>query len=75
MDTVISEISPAKALELLQAGATPEAMAAALQPLLSGGQAVGAQLQAFDSIHRDLRRGFAERAAEALAALAGGRRS
>ncbi len=61
--------------ELLQGGATPEAMAAALQPLLSDGQAVSAQLQAFDSIHRDLRRGFAQRAAAALAALAGERRS
>ncbi len=60
--------------ELLQEGATPEAMAEALQPLLSGGQAVSAQLQAFDGIHRDLSRGFAERAAEALAALAAGRK-
>jgi len=61
--------------ELLQGSATPEALAEALQPLLSGGQAVSAQLQAFDSIHHDLRRGFAERAAAALAALAGERGS
>jgi len=36
---------------------------------------VSAQLQAFASIHRDLSRGFAERAADALAALAASRES
>jgi len=61
--------------ELLQRDATPEAMAEALQPLLSGGPVVSAQLQAFDSIHHDLSGGFAERAADALAALAAGRKS
>jgi lipid-A-disaccharide synthase len=61
--------------ELLQRDATPEAMAEALQPLLSGGPVVSVQLQAFDSIHHDLSGGFAERAADALAALAAGRKS
>lgn len=61
--------------ELLQGGATPEAMAEALQPLLSGGPAVSAQLQGFDSIQRDLSGGFAERAADALAALAAASKS
>lgn len=56
--------------ELLQQGATPAAMAAALQPLLSGGPAANAQLQGFDSIQRVLSGGFAARAADALAALA-----
>jgi hypothetical protein len=50
-------------------------MAEALQPLLSGGPAVSAQLQGFDSIQRDLSGGFAERAADALAALAAGSKS
>ncbi len=61
--------------ELLQGSATPEAAAEALQPLLSGGPAVSAQLQGFNSIQRDLSGGFAERAADALAALAAGSRS
>lgn len=61
--------------ELLQGGATPEAMAEALQPLLSGGPAVSAQLQGFNSIQRDLSGGFAERAADALAALAAASKS
>jgi lipid-A-disaccharide synthase len=59
--------------ELLQGSATPAAMAQALQPLLSGGAAAQAQLEAFDAIRRDLSHGFAERAAAALAALVGGR--
>jgi lipid-A-disaccharide synthase len=59
--------------ELLQRAATPAAMAAALQPLLAGGAAVSAQVQAFDGIHRELSRGFGERAAEALAALVAGK--
>ena len=58
--------------ELLQGSATPAAMAQALQPLLSGGAAAQAQLEAFDAIRRDLSHGFAERAAAALAALVGG---
>lgn len=58
--------------ELLQGSATPAAMAQALQLLLSGGAAAQAQLEAFDGIRRDLSRGFAERAAAALAALVGG---
>ncbi len=60
--------------ELLQRAATPTAIAAALQPLLAGGEAVAAQVQAFDGIHRSLSRGFGERAAEALAELVGGGR-
>jgi len=58
--------------ELLQGSATPAAMARALQPLLSGGEAAQAQLVGFDGIRRDLSRGFAGRAAAALAALVGG---
>jgi len=52
--------------ELLQDAATPEAMAAALQPLLSGAGAAGEQQAAFEEIHRLLRQDFAGRAATAL---------
>ena len=53
--------------------AEPAALAAALVPLLGMGAAVDEQLQAFDRIHGELRRGFAERAAEALLELVAGR--
>ena len=52
----------------------PPAMAAALRPLLAGEPAAARQVDAFEDIHRQLRQGFGERAAEALAALAEGRR-
>ena len=58
--------------ELLQEGATPEAMADTLQPLLESGDAAAEQLQAFDEIHRQLRRGYAGEAAAALVELARG---
>ena len=61
--------------ELLQQAATPAAMAAALRPLLAGEPAAARQLEAFESIHRELRQGFGERAAEALSALVAGRRA
>ena len=55
--------------ELLQERATPEAMAAALEPLLSGSEAASGQLREFTLIHDALRQDFGERAAAALAAL------
>ena len=57
--------------ELIQDDATPEAMAAAVGPLLAADQSVPEQLQVFDGIHRDLRRDSAAVAAAALAQLAG----
>jgi len=54
--------------ELLQDAATPEALLAALRPLLYG--APPAQLEReFEALHRQLRRGFATRCAAALAPL------
>jgi lipid-A-disaccharide synthase len=61
--------------ELLQQAATPAAMAAALRPLLAGEPAAARQLEAFESLHRELRQGFGERAADALSALVAGRRA
>lgn len=61
--------------ELLQQAATPAAMAAALRPLLAGEPAAARQLEAFESLHRELRQGFGERAAEALSTLVAGRRA
>jgi lipid-A-disaccharide synthase len=58
--------------ELIQEQATPEAMAAALQPLLAGDAAVAEQLQEFDKIHSSLRQDYAVRAATAIAELIGG---
>lgn len=52
--------------ELIQDAATPEALAAALSPLLADGQV---QTEGFDVIHRALRRGASERAAEAVLQL------
>ena len=61
--------------ELLQEAATPAAMATALGPLLAGEPAATRQLEAFEGIHRELRQGFGDRAAEALSALMVGRRA
>ncbi|KZX55084.1 lipid-A-disaccharide synthase [Halioglobus sp. HI00S01] len=58
--------------ELLQDGATAEAMAASAEPLLEGGEAAQKQVSAFDDIHATLRRDYAHRAAEALLELARG---
>ena len=55
--------------ELLQDGATPEAMADTVQPLLESPDAAGSQLQAFDEMHAALRRNYAQEAAAALAEL------
>jgi lipid-A-disaccharide synthase len=55
--------------ELLQGAATPAAMAAALQPLLTDGAAASDQRLGFDRIHGELRQGFGESAAAALIAL------
>jgi lipid-A-disaccharide synthase len=55
--------------ELIQDAATPEAMASSLWPLLTE-EAGGQQLQAFDTLHGQLRQGCAEQAAAALLALA-----
>ena len=52
--------------ELIQDAATPEALAATLAPLLDDGQV---QTAGFDAIHRALRRGASERAAEAVLQL------
>jgi lipid-A-disaccharide synthase len=52
--------------ELIQDDATPEAVAAALQPLVSEDDAAAQQLQVFEGIHRDLSRDYARRAAAAL---------
>ena len=52
--------------ELIQDAATPEALAATLLPLLDDGHM---QTEGFDSIHRALRRGASERAAEAVLRL------
>jgi len=58
--------------ELLQEAATPEAMAAQLEPLLAVPEAAAEQLQAFDQIHSTLKQGYAEKAAVALVELADG---
>ena len=52
--------------ELIQDAATPEALAATLSPLIDDGQV---QTAGFDAIHRALRRGASERAAEAVLQL------
>ena len=56
--------------EFLQAAATPQALAAALRPLLADGGA--AQVAAFGQLRQDLRRDFADGAAAALLELAHG---
>ncbi|PLW83395.1 lipid-A-disaccharide synthase [Kineobactrum sediminis] len=55
--------------ELIQNAATPEAVVAALQPLLQDEDAARAQVQAFDAIHRSLALGFGERCADAVEAI------
>ena len=55
--------------ELIQDAATPEALAGALAPLIDDGQV---QTEGFDAIHRALRRGASERAAEAVLQLVEG---
>lgn len=60
--------------ELIQEAATPVALAAALEPLLSDEAARERQLNHFDAIHRALRVGGSARAAEAIIALAKRRR-
>lgn len=52
--------------ELIQDAATPDALAGALAPLIDDGQV---QTEGFDAIHRALRRGASERAAEAVLRL------
>lgn len=52
--------------ELIQDAATPETLAATLLPLLDDGHV---QTEGFDAIHRALRRGASERAAEAVLQL------
>jgi lipid-A-disaccharide synthase len=58
--------------ELLQEAATPAALAASVLPLLNDGEAATAQRHGFDRIHGELRQGFGERVADALADLADG---
>lgn len=55
--------------ELIQGAATAEAVVAAVQPLLRDDQAARLQVQAFEAIHRSLALGFAERCADAVAAI------
>ena len=57
--------------ELLQQAATPEAMADSVAPLLAG-DASDDQLQAFDHIHNQLKRDYAETSARALVRLVEG---
>lgn len=54
--------------ELLQDAAVPEAMAAAIEPLLAD-EAIANQLQAFDRIHAQLKQGYAAKSANALLQL------
>ena len=54
--------------ELLQDAAVPEAMAAAIEPLLVD-EAIANQLQAFDRIHVQLKQGYAAKSANALLQL------
>lgn len=61
--------------ELIQEAATAPALMAALEPLLAGGSRAEEQCRAFDVIHGELARGFAEQAAGALLeTVAGARR-
>jgi lipid-A-disaccharide synthase len=60
--------------ELIQAAATPDAMADAVQTLLEDGGAAHSQLREFDLIHNQLRCDFAAATATALAGLAESRR-
>jgi lipid-A-disaccharide synthase len=59
--------------ELLQDAAVPEAMAAAIEPLLAD-EAIANQLQAFDRIHAQLKQGYAAKSANALLQLHEGNR-
>jgi lipid-A-disaccharide synthase len=52
--------------ELLQDAATPDALAAALLPLLDDGEP---QVKGFDAIHRALRQDASVKAAEAILTL------
>ena len=54
--------------ELMQDAAVPEAMAAAIEPLLAD-EAIANQLQAFDRIHVQLKQGYAAKSANALLQL------
>jgi lipid-A-disaccharide synthase len=58
--------------ELLQDAATPPALANAVGALLDSDAALDAQIDSFVDIHRELRRNFAERAADGLLELAHG---
>ena len=55
--------------ELLQGAATPEAMAAAIEPLLAGTAAATQQQRGFEQLGDRLRQGFGDRAATALTSL------
>jgi lipid A disaccharide synthetase len=55
--------------ELLQGKARPDLITAALMPLLQEGGERNTTLDEFDRIHRQLRLGYSDRAAEAIAAL------
>jgi lipid-A-disaccharide synthase len=55
--------------ELLQEAATPEALAAAVRPLLGDGAAAEEQIRVFDQIHDRLRQDYAVNAAAAVGEL------
>jgi lipid-A-disaccharide synthase len=57
--------------ELLQKAATPDALAAAVQPLLAGNEAADRQLQGFGELRGQLGQGAADAVASALLELAG----
>jgi lipid-A-disaccharide synthase len=59
--------------ELLQDKARPELIFAALEPLLEEGGEREATLREFDRIHRQLRLGYGDRAADAIARLVNGK--
>jgi lipid-A-disaccharide synthase len=55
--------------ELLQQAATPDALAAAVRPLLAGAEASARQLQGFEELRERLGRGAADEVASALLEL------
>lgn len=60
--------------ELLQDAATPEALAAAVRPLLNDSTAATQQVEAFRALHTELQKDFAGACATALEALVEARR-
>jgi lipid-A-disaccharide synthase len=61
--------------EWLQGEATSDNIVGSLQPLLADTDVARRQVAAFDSLHRELRLGFAQRAATAISGLVSGGRA